>query len=235
MNPRGTDLNIPLQTFGTSALGSPLQWYPCREKCRILLLATLHGEEPETTVALSRAYRSLPMEALHPAVGSVLCTNPDGMLRGTRCNARGVDLNRNFPTANWQAESTPCRWFADDRPGEELFILTGERPGSEPETQALISLIQDQEPEIIVALHGPLACVDDPLASPLGKWIAKHTGLPLVPDVGYPTPGSMGNWCAEQGIPIITWEFPNESVENCSRSETPVLIDILQGKCPPFI
>ena len=224
-----TDLCISFAEYGQSLLGSPITWIPARERCRVLLIAAIHGEEPETTVALSRAYRSVAGDELSPFVGSVLCANPDGVLAGTRCNANGVDLNRNFPTGNWQAEPTTCRWFVEDAKEKALSIQTGEKPASEPETRALIELIGNISPELIITLHGPLACIDDPLSSPAGQWIAEKTGLPLITDIGYPTPGSMGTWAKEKGIPLITWEFPKHSIEDLSRTQTPVLMEILQG------
>ncbi|MEM1441406.1 MAG: murein tripeptide amidase MpaA, partial [Verrucomicrobiota bacterium] len=111
-------------------------------------------------------------------------------------------------------------------------ILTGESAGSEPETCALISLFESLRPETIVTLHGPLACIDDPDKSPLAQWLADRTQLPLVAEIGYPTPGSMGSWAAERKIPIITWEFPPQGVETLSRSQVPVLVDLISGNFP---
>ena len=227
---RRVDHTNAFESYGKSLSGVPLQWIPSRAKCELLIVAGIHGEEPETTVSLSRAYRSIPSDMVDGKIASVLCANPDGVHMGTRGNSNGVDLNRNFPTVNWQAEPTRCRWHADEE--EELPILTGSHPGSEPETKALVQLIGAIAPSMILSLHGPLACVDDPLTTSLGKWIAKRTGLPLVPDVGYPTPGSMGTWAAECSIPIVTWEFPPEGIEILSGSQVPTLIDILKGNSP---
>ena len=228
MNHR-TKLNLEPVEYGRSELGVPLSWIPAIGNCKVLIIAAIHGEEPETCVALSRAYRSLLPEQLSPNVASILCANPDGIQMGTRGNAKGVDLNRNFPTGNWQPEPTTCRWFVED--SDEIPIETGVFAGSEVETQALVKLIEQHSPETIIALHGPLACVDDPEDSTAGRWIAKQTGLPLVPNVGYETPGSLGTWCAERDIPIITWEFPLQSVEEISRTQSPVLEKILSGNC----
>lgn len=226
---RRTDLKIRTAAIGNSVRGIPIEWLPARESCRILIIAGIHGEEPDTTIALSRAYRSIAEKDISPFVGAILCANPDGTIAGTRGNANGVDLNRNFPTQNWQAEPTTCRWFMEDPKEDELSIGTGSAPASEPETRALIELIKETEPQLIIALHGPLGCIDDPLSSPAGKWIAEKTGLPLVSEIGYPTPGSMGTWAGEKQIPLITWEFPKYSIEDLSRSQTPVLVDILRG------
>jgi len=226
---RRTELKLDTEAFGQSVRGVSIEWIAPLDRCRVLLIAGIHGEEPDTTVALSRAYRSVATEDISPFVGSILCANPDGAIAGTRCNANGVDLNRNFPTQNWQPESTTCRWFTEDPREDELAIKTGDAPGSEPETRALLKHIDRVRPELIIALHGPLACIDDPHSSPAGKWIAERTGLPLVSDIGYPTPGSMGTWAGEADIPLITWEFPKNSIEDLSRTQTPTIADILQG------
>ena len=39
------------------------------------------------------------------------CLNPDGMALGTRTNANGVDLNRNFPTKNWGEDGSEAGLF----------------------------------------------------------------------------------------------------------------------------
>ncbi|MCB1077246.1 MAG: murein tripeptide amidase MpaA [Verrucomicrobiae bacterium] len=224
---RRTDLRFATEPFGLSVRGAALEWVPPKECCRILILAGQHGEEPETTVSLSRALRSLASPPDH--VGCVLAANPDGLTLGTRGNAHGVDLNRNFPTADWQEANVGVRWHVDEPGSGKLPIGTGSSPGSEPETRALIDLIDRHCPEQVIALHAPLACIDDPLDSPAGRWLSERTGLPLVTEIGYPTPGSFGTWAAERGLPVITWEFPKRSIEDLSRDAVPVLIQILEG------
>ena len=75
---------------------------PNSDACDILLFAAIHGEEPETTALLSKALRSLAQPSERCAV--VLNANPDGVLLGTRGNARGVEINRNFPSESWQSD-----------------------------------------------------------------------------------------------------------------------------------
>ena len=220
------------QSFGTSLLGTALEYFPhSDERCDLLLLAGQHGEEPDCTVILSRALRALIQPSEN--VATVLALNPDGLIRGTRGNANGVDLNRNFPTADWSSDPTSYRWNRDaEPPDNRIFLSTGSAPASESETQALIILVEKLQPKQIVTLHGPLACIDDPDQSPLGKWLAEQTNMPLVTEIGYPTPGSFGTWCSEQNIPIITWEFPHEPIENLTRDYLPILETLLLGQTP---
>jgi protein MpaA len=90
-----------------------------------------------------------------------------------------------------------------------------------------VSLIEELQPNAVIALHAPLACIDEARESPLGTWLAERTGLPLVRGVGYPTPGSFGSWGAEQGIAVVTYEFPLASADELVREHVPVLVELL--------
>jgi len=215
--PRGPD------TYGRSVLGAPLEvWRPAGQ-CRMLIFAAIHGEESETTLALSRALRQLPEPSPHCAV--VLAANPDGLLRGTRGNARGVELNRNFPTRDWRPDPVAHRFTLEDP--RDVLLSPGSHAGSEPETQALLALLADLTPEVVIALHAPLGCIDDANQSALGRWLAERTGMPFVADVGYPTPGSFGTWGREHELPVITYEFPLADADALVRDHVPVLVELL--------
>jgi protein MpaA len=224
---QGTILWDP-DTYGRSHLGLPLEVWRPEGACQLLLFAAIHGEEAETTGALSRALRHLPAPSPHCAV--VLAANPDGLIRGTRGNARGVELNRNFPTSDWKPDRVAHRATLDDP--RDVLLSPGATPGSEPETQALIGLVTELEPDAVIALHAPLACIDDRNQSPLGHWLAKQTGMPLVTDVGYPTPGSFGTWGAERGVAVITYELPLASPDALAREHVPVLVELLASADP---
>ena len=231
LRPRQEQGTIPWESdaYGHSHLGSALEVWRSAGPCRLLVFAAIHGEEAETTTALSKALRQLAEPSPHCAV--VLAANPDGLIRGTRGNARGVDLNRNFPTSDWRSDPVLHRSTLDAP--RDVALSPGDSPGSEPETQALILLIRELEPEAVVALHAPLACIDDPNDSELGRWIAERSGLPLVPDVGYATPGSFGTWAAERGLPVVTYEFGLITPDEAVREHVPVLVELLTRPIQP--
>jgi protein MpaA len=214
--------------YGRSVLGLPLEVWRPSGRCELLIFAAIHGEEPETTWALSRALRQLDGSPAHVAV--VLAANPDGLVRGTRANANGVDLNRNFPASNWRAELVTSR--ATIEAPSDVLLSPGSAAASEPETRALLALIHELRPDAVIALHAPLACIDDAHNSALGQRLAARTGLPLVRDVGYPTPGSFGSWGSEHGVPVITYEYPVIGNEALMAMHVPVLVELLTGTLP---
>ena len=223
----GTILWEP-ESYGRSHLNLPLEVWRPTDVCRLLIHAGIHGEEGETTVALSRALRLLSEPSPHCAV--VLAANPDGLIRGTRGNARGVDLNRNFPTQDWRPDPVAHRSTLEDE--RDVLLSPGTHAGSELETQGLMRLVRELKPETVVALHAPLACIDDAKPGPLARWLAEETGLPLVQGVGYPTPGSFGAWGAEQGFGVVTYEFPLTHNDALVRDHVPVLVELLRGDGP---
>jgi protein MpaA len=116
----------------------------------------------------------------------------------------------------------------------EVELSPGSGPGSEPETRALIALVEDLRPDVVVAIHAPLACIDDDNKGRLAQWISEKTGLPVVSDVGYPTPGSFGTWGGEQGIGVVTYEFPLTDNDSLVRDHVPVLAELMAGDCSWF-
>lgn len=202
-------IRLKSESYGKTALGTDLRYFPSTSDCKLLVMAGIHGEEPETTFLLSRVLRAFDSNFRHASF--ILCANPDGMTYGTRGNSAGVDLNRNFKTSNWSAEPVESRSVLEA--SRDTILSPGVASGSEPETKALASLVSSINPKSILSLHAPIGCVDAPSETDLVKSLEHVFGLPWVPDIGYATPGSLGTWCKEWGLECVTLELPRMSLE----------------------
>jgi protein MpaA len=191
-------------------MGAPLVYFPCKRECRLLVMAGIHGEEPETTFLLSRALRAF--DDNFESVAFILCANPDGVALGTRGNANGVDLNRNFKTQNFSTEKVSSRSILEAP--RDTLLSPGAFAESEPETKALVALVEQLKPSSIISMHAPLACVDAPQKTTLVTDLMSTFSLPWLQDIGYKTPGSFGTWCGESGIECVTLELPRLSLEH---------------------
>ena len=211
--------------YGRTVLGAPLLYYPCKRECKLLVMAGIHGEEPETTFLLSRVLRAFADN--FDSVAFILCANPDGMTLGTRGNANGVDLNRNFKTQNFSTEMVGSRSILEAP--RDTLLSPGAYAGSEPETQALVALIEKLKPASVLAMHAPMGCVDAPQKTPLVDGLMRAFNLHWVPDIGYKTPGSFGTWCGERGLECVTLELPRLSLEHLFDRYGMAFAEFLQG------
>jgi protein MpaA len=106
---------------------------------RVLVVGCIHGNETAGIAIVQKLIQAgAPRGTEIVAVTSV---NPDGCARGTRQNAHGVDLNRNFPS----------NWSPIGHKGS--FQWSGPRPLSEPESRYSVSLIEQLQPQITIWFH----------------------------------------------------------------------------------
>jgi N-acetylmuramoyl-L-alanine amidase/Zinc carboxypeptidase len=131
---------------------------------RVLVVGDVHGNERAGEKIVARLRRTHPDGV---QLWLIRTANPDGAAAGTRHNAHGVDLNRNFP----------YRW----RRGPRGVYYPGPRGASEPETRALMRLIRRIRPQLAIYYHQHLGITVRTRARDVGleREYARRTGLPL--------------------------------------------------------
>ncbi|NJP06239.1 MAG: murein peptide amidase A [Chloroflexaceae bacterium] len=124
-----------MYVIGHSVQGRPIQAIRFGTGSRIVVITgAIHGgTETNTADLVNRLVARFETEDVRlPADLSLYLVpmiNPDGVAHNTRYNANRVDLNRNWPTDDWQPDSVDASGVV---PGGG-----GSAPLSEPESQAL--------------------------------------------------------------------------------------------------
>jgi protein MpaA len=191
--------------LGTSRGGLPIPAFEFgSEGPRVLILGGVHGDEIEGIVAAYGLYEKFCKDfSYRLRLTLVPLFNIDGSLHRTRSNAAGVDLNRNLPTQDWSSEVANPRYHP------------GPAAGSEPENQALVSYLKSEKPQFILSLHSWFPVLNyNGDSRPEAEEIAKFVGYKVEPTIGYPTPGSLGTYGTEQGLPVLTYEVERGLSEN---------------------
>lgn len=170
--------------IGESVRGRPILAHRLGEPAdngvpTVVLIGAMHGDEQRSRPPLWAIRDGEPL--IGAEVWVIPTYNPDGIAAGTRRNARGVDLNRNFP----------YRWADLDGRYE-----SGPRPASEPETRALMRFLGRVRPDRILSLHQPLHGVDtDTKDRAFAERVARILRLPRKTfDCGGVCHGTMTGW-----------------------------------------
>jgi protein MpaA len=194
------DVNVETQVVGKSLDGRPIE-------CQVLgdgedvfwFIATIHGNEAAGTPLAAKLVEWLmahPEELEGRRVIVTPVANPDGFADNVRHNKNGVDLNRNFPAGNFDAE----------------VKVHGATPLSEPESRALMRVMMTYFPDRIVTIHQPLNCMDwdGEESKKMAAAMAEKCKLPHK-QVGS-RPGSLGSFVGlTLGKPIVTVELPGDA------------------------
>ncbi len=179
---------------------------PQDARLRVLVLGGIHGDEMSSSalvfhwIAMAQQAPADMPDPIHWRF--IPSLNPDGLFArpSKRVNANGVDLNRNFPTPNWERDAQ-VYWVS--RTKKDARRWPGPRPLSEPESRFFMEQMNTFKPNLIVSVHAPYGVLDfdGPSVPPskLGRLYLDQVGI---------YPGSLGNYGGvHKGIPVVTIEL----------------------------
>lgn len=133
----------------------------------LLALGQMHGTEPKGRPVISELRRLKISTKSKVQIWSISTMNPDGSARRSRGNARGVDLNRNFPT-NWR------------KSGKGIFY-SGKGPASERETKAVMKFVDQIKPNAVLSFHQHANTVFSVCSKPSRAWVRRTGKLMKLP------------------------------------------------------
>lgn len=209
-----------------SKAGTPLIWTTFGEENTkaqantTLVLCGVHGDEITPVKFCWDLMREL--KANHSFGDKMVVVapivSPDSFFKSkpTRTNAAGVDVNRNFPTSDWNRDALR-RWR--DYYKKDKRKYPGPKAASEQETIFQMNLVKRYKPNKIITVHAPLTILD--YDGPSLKGSSGQSAKDLLEQMSqksmgykisnYPVfPGSLGNWAGKENhIPTYTLELPN--------------------------
>lgn len=130
------------EIIGTSTQDRPIRVSyrgPTNPTTRVLAVGCIHGDECAAVKVIRRLARQ--KDPRRVGLWLIPTVNPDGRALGTRQNARGVDLNRNFP---W-------RWRPIGLRGDRFY--SGPRSRSERETRLVMRFVRQIRPDLTIWFH----------------------------------------------------------------------------------
>lgn len=173
---------------------------------KILVLSLIHGDETPSG-SVSRLWMERLSEIMPRNDWRVVpILNPDGVKLKTRTNAKGVDVNRNFPTQDWDPLALKS-W--KDLTGSNPRRYPGPQSASEPETLCTLAHIKDFSPDFIISIHTPIGVLD--FDGPQKLNFPSFKPLPWQSLGNFP--GSLGRYMwKEHGVPVLTVELKGNAL-----------------------
>lgn len=217
------------ESLTASVEGQPILWRDYRSLSprgngrRILLIGGIHGDEFSSVSIVFQWMQRLAVDRFQPFYWRVVPSlNPDGLLRKpeTRTNARGVDLNRNFPTPDWKETALP---YWQRHTGSDPRRYPGPYAMSEPETRWIMRHIERFRPHAIVTVHAPYGVLDydGPREPPQQLGFLRLNLLGAYP-------GSLGSYAGLYlGVPVITLELPRAGIMPTAAQSARIWTDML--------
>ena len=204
-------------TIGQSVQGRPIVAYSFGSGATtVLFTGGMHGSEPSGYATMLAWAQYLRVYGnIVPADKRIVIVpnmNPDGIAANSRNNNQNVNIDRNFPTADWEASIVTA--------SGTLPTGGGVTAGSEPETAALMTLTRQLQPRLEVSFHAQGALVGANKyadSTAIGDMYANTVGYATMyydaeAVMGYPMTGEYEDWMGEaMGIPAILIELPTTS------------------------
>ena len=175
---------------------------------KVLVIGGIHGDEYSSVSIMFKWMKILNKH--HSGIihwKFVPLSNPDGLFKSpaTRTNGNGIDLNRNFPSADWNDLALDY-WRERAYSAERRY--PGKQAASETEIQWLVKTIDEFNPDIVVSVHAPYELLDydgpDNPPTQIGDLYLSQLGI---------FPGSLGNYGGvDLQKPIVTLELPSAGI-----------------------
>ena len=175
---------------------------------RVAIVASMHGDETQSVSLVEELATYLHQHPQHLQSVTVLLVkspNPDGCFARSPLNIHGVDLNRNFPSANWKL-------LEHNR--------AGTKARSEAETQVAVRLLTDFHPSLLVHLkdsrRGGVVNFEGNI-QPRAEQIAGLMSCQVVQGLGEKTSGSVENFAMTRlSCPSLTLLVTREETDQAA-------------------